>query len=364
MREIKPTLTPELDRHTNGDVVKGEAYPVKRYGDLVKHVARLAHLNKDYLLFYRGQGIQFRNKAGGATFYPPIYRGDQLERRTIESRFRVLDRARRHLRELFLKGQLDGQQEVSRKSLIQWSILQHYEVCATPLLDLTHSIRVACSFAQASAKGRHAYVSVFGLPYVTNRISSNSEHDLVVVRLLSICPPAALRPYFQEGYLAGTADVTTDYEDKSELDFNRRLVAQFEIPAGSSFWGAGLSRVGDDELYPPEDSIRDLCSSIDVGSPLGPEPESLGTFVAAWTGLEQLIVSLAQRQEERILTLGQAVRTLRNSKRLSAATFAEIDQLRLLRNRSVHGQEPPPDDELHAATDTVERLRRAIRAQD
>jgi hypothetical protein len=262
-----------------------------------------------------------------------------------------------------LRGELDGQQEVSRKPLIQWSILQHYEVCATPLLDLTHSIRVACSFGQAAAKGRHAYVSVFGLPYVTNRISSNSEHDLVIVRLLSICPPAALRPYFQEGYLAGTADITTDYEDKSELDFNRRLVAHFEIPAGPSFWGAGLSRVGDDELYPPEDSIRDLCASIDVGVTVGPEPESLGTFVAAWTGLEQLLVSLAQQQEERVLTLGQAMKTLRNRRRLSEAAFAELDQLRQLRNRVVHGREPPSDDALRVAAESVERLRRTLREQ-
>ena len=361
MREITPILTPELGRHTKGNVVKGEPYVVQRYSDLVKHIARLAYLNKDYLLFYRGQGLLFRNKAGGATFYPPIYRGDQLDRETIDSRFRLLERASLRLRELFIKGAIDGHQEVARKRLIQWSILQHYQVCATPLLDLTHSIRVACSFAQAAARGRKAYVSVFGLPYVTNRISSNSEHDLVLVRLLSICPPAALRPYFQEGYLAGTADVTADYEDKSELDFNRRLVAQFEIPSGSSFWGAGLSRVGDNELFPPEDSIRDLCASIDVGKVAGPEPESLGAFVAAWTWLEQLLVSQAQHQEERVLSFGHALRSLRKHGQVSEAEFAELDGLRQLRNRAVHGQDIPSDDSLRGATERVERLRTELR---
>lgn len=63
------------------------------------------------------------------------------------------------------------------------------------------------------------YVYVFGFPYITNRISRNSEHDLINVRLLSICPPTALRPYFQEGYLAGTDEVTTNFDSKSELDF-------------------------------------------------------------------------------------------------------------------------------------------------
>ena len=64
--------------------------------------------------------------------------------------------------------------------------------------------------------------TAFGLPYITNRISVNSEQDLVNVRLLSICPPDALRPYFQEGYLAGTDEVTTDYDSKDELDFTKR----------------------------------------------------------------------------------------------------------------------------------------------
>jgi hypothetical protein len=37
------------------------------------------------------------------------------------------------------------------------------------------------------------------------------QRDGKNVRLLSICPPDALRPCFQEGYLAGTGEVTTDY---------------------------------------------------------------------------------------------------------------------------------------------------------
>jgi len=361
VREITPTLTPELERHTSGDVVRGDAYPARRYDDIVKHIARLSYLNKDYLLFYRGQGVQFRNKAGGLTFYPTVYRGDALDRANVKGRFRLLDVASQRLRESFLKGSIDGHHEVSRKRLVQWSILQHYQVVATPLLDLTHSIRVACSFAQLAATGRKCYVSVFGLPYVTNRISANSEHDLVLIRLLSICPPAAFRPYFQEGYLAGTSDETYDYEDKTELDFNRRLVAQFEIPATPTFWGSGMSRVPDVELFPPEDSIRDLCASIDVGVGPGTEPESLGAFVAAWTGLEQVLVSRAQRHEDRVLTFGQALRDLRKKGHLPEPVLAELEQLRQLRNRAVHGRDRPSDADLRQAAERVEQLRRSRR---
>ena len=84
---------------------------------------------------------------------------------------------------------------------------------------------------------------VFGLPYITNRISIDSEQDAVVVRLPSICPPEALRPYYQDGDLAGTDKITMEYASKDELDFNRRLIAKFQIRRGASFWPRGFSPV-------------------------------------------------------------------------------------------------------------------------
>lgn len=156
--------------------------------------------------------------------------------------------------------------------------------------------------------------------------------------------------------------MTTDYnEDKSELDFNRRLVAQFEIPESTLFWGDGLSRVSDKELYPPEDSIKDLCASIDGSSATGPAPESLGAFVAAWTSLEQLLISQAQHQEDRILTFRKALHTLRELGQVSAAVSSELEDLRQLRSRAVHSQDIPSDEVLHQATERVERLRRELK---
>lgn len=201
---------------------------------------------------------------------------------------------------------------------------------------------------------------VFGLPYVTNRISSNSEHDLVLIRLLSICPPGALRPYFQEGYLASTADVTNEYEDKNELDFNRRLIAQFKIPAQNAFWGRGLSRLRDDELFPPQDSIKNLCSSIDISAEGEPQPEALGTFMGAWTAHGQLLVTRAQRYEERVLSLGQALRALQRQVRLSREAFEEIENLGKVRNRAVHGSARLSYGTLMQAADRVDQLRRNL----
>ena len=101
---------------------------------------------------------------------------------------------------------------------------------------ITHVIALACSFAQLAGIDPTCYVYVLGFPYPTNRISINSEEDLVNIRLLSICPPDALRPCFQKGYMAGTADATSNFETKTELDFRNPLIAKFAIPRAKSFW--------------------------------------------------------------------------------------------------------------------------------
>ncbi len=200
MRSINGQLSSELSI-VIGDqsVAKADPVEVSSYRKLMEHVARLSYANKDYLLFFRGQPNDYKNKAGASSFYPSIYRGERLSRSELEIRFDILSSASMRLSEAFTREKIEGAGEVRRRKYIQWSILQHYEVCPTPLLDLTHSVRVACSFAFLDSTGEDPYVFVFGLPYITNRISVNSEHDLVNVRLLSICPPDALRPFSKKG---------------------------------------------------------------------------------------------------------------------------------------------------------------------
>ena len=64
MRQIHGNLTKELRNHTSPkEVGKDSGYPVKSFRKLVEQVAKLAYLNKDYLLFFRGQKNDYRNKA-------------------------------------------------------------------------------------------------------------------------------------------------------------------------------------------------------------------------------------------------------------------------------------------------------------
>lgn len=268
MRNIRPELTAPLFEHFGNPrqqkIALSNPYRAETYSQLVQLIAGLSFKNKDYLLFYRGQNNNYRNKAKASSFYPTLYRGDYLSQQDLKHRFLMLREAGNLLVKFFEEEKIEGYREVRKRRFIQWCILQHYEVCPTPLLDITHSLQVACSFAMLQNNSPNAYIYVFGLPYLTNRISINSEHDIINIRLLSICPPKALRPYFQEGYLVGTDGVTSTYDTKSELDFNNRLIASFEIPNNNSFWDTGLSQMPLHALYPQNDPIEELCHKIKV----------------------------------------------------------------------------------------------------
>lgn len=336
MRSIEGALTEEIKKQ-NGErkVAAAEAYRVDSYRELVEHVAKLAYMNKDNLLFFRGQNIDYRNKAGSSTFYPSIYRGDHVPRQEIRYRFDVLQGASRNLSEEFTQRGLPGAPELRRKRHIQWSVLQHYEVCNTPLLDFTHSLQVACSFAQEGNEGAWAYIAVFGLPYITNRISINSEHDLVNVRLLSICPPHALRPYFQDGYLAGTEDVSDEYDNKSELDFNNRLIAKFCFPNEQSFWGSSFNPIPGEALYPIDDEVLALCKDVKNRAERDLESGTVGEFLKLWGEFERYVLEIAG-PETRRPTARDAINALSKSGRINENLAPEFNRVRRFRNELVH----------------------------
>ena len=140
MRAIKPSLTQEIIKFIKKDTIDfAKPYRVDTYRGLVEQVAKLSYLNKDYLLFFRGQDRDYKNKVGASTFYPSIYRGDYLPSNEVQYKFDILNQASRLLIERFRRKKIEGYQEVKRKKYIQWSIIQHYEICVTPFLDFTRS---------------------------------------------------------------------------------------------------------------------------------------------------------------------------------------------------------------------------------
>lgn len=361
MRKIVPDLTKELLKHFGNvkNVGTAEPFLVKSFRELVEHTAKLSFQNKDNLLFYRGQVEDYPNKGGSSSFYPSIYRGDYLPLRELKNRFDILEGTGKALADLFETNKIQGYEELKKRKSIRWSILQHYGVCETPLMDFTQSLRVACSFATIEKK-EFGYVFIFGLPYLTNRVSINSEHDIINVRLLSICPPTALRPYFQEGYLAGTDEITDNYESKSELDFNYRLIAKFKFKNNKYFWGDKFGEIPESLLYPEGDPINELCKQIKSFSDKQLKSGDLGDFLKSWAELEEKLLLKARIDNRRFLSLNEAIRYLFNQGLIDNEQLNLIDALRRYRNKLVHTPHKMTSNEIRKYFSFLDQAHKAL----
>ncbi|PKM65357.1 MAG: FRG domain-containing protein [Firmicutes bacterium HGW-Firmicutes-2] len=332
---IARLLNQKSDSVTN--IMRSNFVDISTFSDLVKEVAELSYLNQDYMLFYRGQGRDYKYHKY-STLYPSIYRDDKITKKEMRYKFSVLEAASNMLKDSFeeysKKSEIIGFNELRRIDKLQWSILQHYEVCETPFLDLTHSLRVACSFALNGGELEFAYIYMLAMPYLTGRISINSEHDLVNIRLLSISPPQALRPFFQEGYLSGTEYIRDEYQEKNELDFNRRLIAVYRIPNNTSFWGLDFNSINNKLLFPESDELLEICKNIKsrVVYNLEVDDGSAGRFLFMWNKLEYWIRKSSDGQYSVLAGL----KYFRNNSMYDNVTLEKIDDIRHFRNTLVH----------------------------
>ena len=234
---------------------------VQDYFDLAKKIAELQFRNPNYVLLFRGQKADYKrntNSSGSVSaLVPSLLRGvDSVrpEAGMLIGEFERLKLAELYLVQEFETRRLGNVDQLRRQRILRWSILQHYEVCKTPLLDVTHSLRLAASFASDGAQNK-AYVFVLGVPNLSGAVTASAEAGLQIVRLSSVCPPTAIRPHIQEGYLLGEYPELADFDQKQnyahyEVDFGRRLVAKFRFDP-SSFWkDPAFPRINREALYP------------------------------------------------------------------------------------------------------------------
>jgi hypothetical protein len=258
---------------TTEDIRMGPGHPIGSYRQLVERVAILSFNNPEYVLFYRGQQNDFHNPPALSSLYPSIFRGgDELFwHDELVNRFNRLGKASKLLQEI-PNGRLEGPnafgaaKKIKTYRILRWAVLQHYDVCATPLLDVTHSLHVASSFAFYENALGEAYIYVLGLPQVSGSVTASSEHGIQIIRLLSICPPAALRPHYQEGYLTGEYP-TIGYREKleyerTECDFGRRLICKFKLGDKSRFWDDDFHVIPRSFLYPEGDEFLALAEEL------------------------------------------------------------------------------------------------------
>jgi hypothetical protein len=254
-------------------VRKKEACHVENFMDLARKISELQFRNREFFFMFRGQHGDYRDRTGHTSLKSSLLRTGDASRAAAENimarRFETLVVAEQALIVEYRRRALLGRERLERQRILRWAILQHYEICPTPLLDVTQSLRVAASFASNNA-GQTAYLMVLGIPRVSGAVTASAEAGLQVVCLASVCPPTAVRPHIQEGYLLGEYPDIANVEQKllysmGEMDFGRRLIAKFSFEP-ERFWDehGSFPRIDENALYPgpAQDPMCGLAQAV------------------------------------------------------------------------------------------------------
>jgi len=230
---------------------------VANYIKLYEYIAELHYNNPGFFLLFRGQSNDYFDDKGRTSLLPTIFRYDHhrdwydaLEEnmQSLQSNERsIIETAERLYDPEYLRM-------IKKAKVFQWAIIQHYELCGTPLLDVTQSIRVAASFACDNTARREVYIYVIAVPDISGSITTDIDSGIQIVRLSSACHPKALRPHIQEGYLIGEFPDIDRVEQKlmyplKEVDLGNRLLAKFCFDPNDFFDGS-FKKIEHDELYP------------------------------------------------------------------------------------------------------------------
>jgi len=245
-------------------IIGTDPMQVNTYSEMADMVSKLAWFNRQYVLFFRGQGEEYNVGSRFPTVYPTYFRKYILKAMSFEDLMYTLSNKQDELKEKNHNRQprFHGASSVFESLHVRWALLQHYNICDTPLVDITQSLHVAASFAlQKESKDtvKTGIVYVFALPWPSRHYHRNKEEDIFLVRLAGVTPPQAKRPYRQEAYTVMSRDVDFKKRDNLErYDLAKRLVCKFEINDSKDFWGDFLQPLPVSFLVPRDDSFYDF----------------------------------------------------------------------------------------------------------
>ena len=259
------------------EVASDEGCEVKTFSGLQNKVAEISYKNPALNLYYRGQKKDYKDCNKRLTsLFPSLYRQSEniaICKKLCQDYFDIVitKLSKRILEKLkeegfFKKSQGRNEyQDARRFPEIAWAILQHYEICPTPLLDVTQSLYVAANFAtvpwnQIKNDDKSAYIYVLGLPNINGHISYFTHKCLVMLKLDAVCPPDAKRPHYQQGYVIGSLPHVAIHPNNLHVrDFRHRLVAKFRIRNVNKFWkDKGYSPLEKEVLMPRKDKVK-IC---------------------------------------------------------------------------------------------------------
>jgi len=252
---------------SNAKIREDPGYPVSTFRDLVHIIAELSYYNPALNLYFRGQQKDITDSKSRSKLYPSIFRpasGQKILRKSrIKKRFQRLKQVLKELKNSASSLGLSG--PLSKHPEYWLALIQHYQLCKTPMLDISQSLQVAASFAlmddNYDFSHSYGYLYVIALPHVYGSISKFADDDMVIARLKSICPPDALRPHFQEGLLAGRWPLTLSKEAGDNLAY--RLVGKYILLNESGdFFDTPFHPVPQEALLPSDDPFGKKLTSF------------------------------------------------------------------------------------------------------
>lgn len=244
--------------HSGLPLAAGPGNEVRSYRELLTKIAALSYGNQQYTILFRGQRVDYQpNTHGGSgvhsSLYPSILRPgsgrDRIE--LLDERFGTLMRMEEALKEaLWVR-------DVHQNQIVRWAILQHYEICPTPLLDVTASVQTALSFALLGGSD-NGYLYVLAFPNTTGGVSVSVESMTQIIDLSKLCPPEALRPHFQAGLVVGDYP-SIDCREASHAkrgmignNFACRLLTKFKLTQCKTWSSEGFTPTPSSILKPDD----------------------------------------------------------------------------------------------------------------
>jgi len=271
------------------EVWEEDAFEITDYKKLFQIVSFLNVMNKRASLLFRGQGRDVRP-------LPALYRDTWSPSAKAMGEIALGEQREHYL------GQLQEAcgrvvpvlrtrglpryrpfQNYKQRPFAAWAVVQHYELWPTPLLDLTSSLRIAASFA-LGLSGSHrdagaatGYLYAFAIQRIATDLMTVGSWkgddpaliaDSITVRLSAVCPPNAVRPHLQEGYLTGRASVQGVFAGEPSR-LVPRLVGKFRLvdyrTRRKRFWSRDFPEHSRTSLLPPEeadDLLRELRAAV------------------------------------------------------------------------------------------------------
>jgi len=164
--------------------------------------------------------------------------------------------------------------------------------------------------------------------------------------------------------MAGTADVTSNFETKTELDFRNRLIAKFAIPRAKSFWNTGFEATPKTALYPSSDRVDELCQEVTAQiSEQEAAIGDLGKLLVEWAKLEEQLLPLSrQLSTEKNISIREEIRALVGHGLITDDIAGGLEEVLRVRNTAAHTPGRVKEAEVQRALDQLRQLSKRIQA--